>query len=160
MCAIVSGTMDVVEPEDEDKPIEEYGMYKQINKAVTGDVLGEMGLLRGAPRSATVIASQDCEYLEINLKMIRRLQWLYPPTAQKFFVNMMGILCDRVERLTTCLANESMVDDLTGLNNRKGFIRSLKQEANRAHRLQETLVMATIGVEFNDAAGRVARHSK
>ena len=91
--------------------------------------------------------------MPINWKVIQRLQWLYPPTAQKFFVNMMGILCDRVERLTTCLANESLVDDLTGLNNRKGFVRALEQEANRAYRLRENLVMAMIKVQFTEADG-------
>ena len=153
MYAIISGGFDVIDYD----PTCTLGSHEAIQKCIakvgTGDILGEMGLLRSAPRSATVMATKDSELLPINWKVIQRMQWLYPPTAQKFFVNMMGILCDRVERLTTCLANESMVDDLTGLNNRKGFIRSLKQEANRAHRLQETLVMATIGVRFDDAAG-------
>lgn len=156
MYAIISGRFDVIDYD----PTCTLGSHEAIQKCIakvgTGDILGEMGLLRSAPRSATVMATKDSELLPINWKVIQRMQWLYPPTAQKFFVNMMGILCDRVERLTTCLANESMVDDLTGLNNRKGFIRSLKQEANRAHRLQETLVMAVIGVRFDDAAGNPA----
>ena len=156
MYAIISGGFDVIDYD----PTCTLGSHEAIQKCIakvgTGDILGEMGLLRSAPRSATVMATKDSELLPINWKVIQRMQWLYPPTAQKFFVNMMGILCDRVERLTTCLANESMVDDLTGLNNRKGFIRSLKQEANRAHRLQETLVMAVIGVRFDDAAGNPA----
>ncbi|WP_372681940.1 MMPL family transporter, partial [Desulfosarcina sp.] len=154
MYAVISGGFDVIDYDPTCTLGSPEAIQKCIAKVGTGDILGEMGLLRAAPRSATVMATRDSELLPINWKMIRRLQWLYPPTAQKFFVNMMGILCDRVERLTTCLANESMVDDLTGLNNRKGFIRSLKQEANRAHRLKETLVMATIGVNFNDAAGK------
>ncbi len=153
MYAIISGSFDVIDYDPTCTLSSHEGIQKCIAKVGTGDILGEMGLLRSAPRSATVMATKDSELLPINWKVIQRMQWLYPPTAQKFFVNMMGILCDRVERLTTCLANESMVDDLTGLNNRKGFIRSLKQEANRAHRLRETLVMAAIGVRFDDASG-------
>jgi preprotein translocase subunit SecF len=96
MCAIISGTMDVVDPsrDDEDKPL---GVQKRIARLAAGDVLGEMGLLRSAPRSATIIAAESGEFLQINLKMIKRLQWLYPPTAQKFFFNLMTILCDRLE---------------------------------------------------------------
>ncbi len=153
MYAIISGGFDVIDYDPTCTLSSHEGIQKCIAKVGTGDILGEMGLLRAAPRSATVMATTDSELLPINWKMIQRLQWLYPPTAHKFFVNMMGILCDRVERLTTCLANESMVDDLTGLNNRKGFVRSLVQEANRAHRLKETLVMAMIGVRFDDATG-------
>jgi diguanylate cyclase (GGDEF)-like protein len=59
---------------------------------------------------------------------------------------MMRILCDRVERLTACLANESLVDDLTGLNNKKGFCRALEQEWHRAKRSDETLVMGVLDV--------------
>jgi diguanylate cyclase (GGDEF)-like protein len=153
MYAIISGGFDVIDYDPTCTLSSHEAIQKCIAKVGTGDILGEMGLLRSAPRSATVMATTDSELLPINWKVIRRLQWLYPPTAQKFFVNMMGILCDRVERLTTCLANESLVDDLTGLNNRKGFVRSLEQEANRAYRLQETLVLAMIGVGFENADG-------
>ena len=85
MCAIVSGTMDVVERENDDVPYTENDVYKQINRLIAGDIVGEMGLLRSAPRSATVVATEPSEFLEINLKMIKRLQWLYPPTANRFF---------------------------------------------------------------------------
>ncbi len=153
MYAVISGGFDVIDYDPTCTLSSHEGIQKCIAKAGTGDILGEMGLLRSAPRSATVMATKDSELLPINWKVIKRLQWLYPPTAQKFFVNMMGILCDRVERLTSCLANESLVDDLTGLNSRKGFVRSLEQEANRAHRVRETLVMAKIRIRFSDAAG-------
>ncbi|MCB2147812.1 MAG: MMPL family transporter [Deltaproteobacteria bacterium] len=148
MYAIISGGFDVIDYDPTCTLSSHEGIQKCIAKVGTGDILGEMGLLRSAPRSATVMATKDSELLPINWKVIQRLQWLYPPTAQKFFVNMMRILCDRVERLTTCLANESLVDDLTGLSNRKGFVRSLEQEANRAYRLGEKLAMAEIEINF------------
>jgi two-component system cell cycle response regulator len=64
---------------------------------------------------------------------------------------MMGILCERVERLTTCLANESLVDDLTHLNNKRGFCRALEQEMHRAERQREILTMALLEIDFVDA---------
>ena len=60
--------------------------------------------------------------------MIQRLQWLYPPTANRFFFNLMSILCDRLESVTDTFACESIVDDLTGWYNRKGFINILETE--------------------------------
>jgi uncharacterized protein len=151
MCALISGAMDVVEPENEAEDLTEHGIYKQINKAGEGEVIGEMGLLRGAPRSATVIASEDCEYLEINLKMIRRLQWLYPPTANRFFMNLMTILCDRIEAVTNSFACESIVDDLTGWYNRRGFINIFETEIHRSRRYHEHLSLCLMGIEFEVA---------
>ena len=148
MCAIISGAMDVVEPESDDEKIKEHGIYKQLNQAGEGDVLGEMGLLRGVPRSATVIATQPCDYLEINLKMIKRLQWLYPPTANRFFMNLMTILCDRIEAVTNHLACESIVDDLTGWYNRRGFIDRLETEIHRSRRYREHLALCLMGVDL------------
>ena len=148
MCAIISGAMDVVEPERENEKITEHGIYKQINQAREGDVLGEMGLLRGVPRSATVIATEPCEYLEINLKMIKRLQWLYPPTANRFFMNLMTILCDRIEAVTNNFACESIVDDLTGWYNRRGFMNILETEIHRSRRYQEHLSLCLMGIEL------------
>jgi uncharacterized protein len=152
MCAIISGSMDVVEPENDDQKMIEHGIYKQINQAGEGDVLGEMGLLRGVPRSATVIAKVPCDYLEINLKMIKRLQWLYPPTANRFFMNLMTILCDRLERVTNNFACESIVDDLTGWYNQRGFENILETETHRSRRYQEnlTLCLMRIDLEVSD----------
>ena len=156
MCAIISGAMDVVEPENENEKITEHGIYKQINQAGQGDVLGEMGLLRGVPRSATVIATEPCEYLEINLKMIKRLQWLYPPTANRFFMNLMTILCDRIEAVTNNFACESIVDDLTGWYNRRGFINLLETEIHRSKRYQEPLTLCLMGIDLEVSDKRMS----
>ena len=148
MCAIISGAMDVVELENDDEEMREHGIYKQLNQAGEGDILGEMGLLRGVPRSATVIATEPCDYLEINLKMIKRLQWLYPPTANRFFMNLMTILCDRIETTTNNFACESIVDDLTGWYNRRGFINILETEIHRSRRYQEHLALCLMGINL------------
>jgi len=156
MCAIISGAMDVVEPENDDEKIKEHGIYKQINQAGEGDVLGEMGLLRGVPRSATVIATEPCDYLEINLKMIKRLQWLYPPTANRFFMNLMTILCDRIEAVTNNFACESIVDDLTGWYNRRGFMNVLETEIHRSRRYRENLTLCLMGIDLQVSDNRTS----
>jgi diguanylate cyclase (GGDEF)-like protein len=151
MCAIVSGTMDVVERENDDVPYTENDVYKQINRLNAGDIVGEMGLLRSAPRSATVVATEPSEFLEINLKMIKRLQWLYPPTANRFFFNLMRILCDRIERVTNDFTCRSVIDDLTGWCNRKGFNDFLDVEFHRSLRYGEHLSVCLMDIDFEVA---------
>jgi hypothetical protein len=110
MYVIISGAMDVVDPVTDPDTGEIFAKPVLINQLKAGDVLGEMGFLRSVPRSATVIATQPVELLKINRKMIRRLQWLYPPTAQKFFFNLMTLICDRLDRLTQLFAEIKVSD--------------------------------------------------
>ena len=153
MYTIISGTMDVLDTvNDKDKdacvgPTSE----RLINRMKAGDVLGEMGLLRSAPRSATVTACEPVELLPINWAMIKRLQWLYPPTARKFMYNLLTILCGRVERLTTCLAEVKILDDATGLSNKENFINRLEAEIQRSICYQNNLSLCLMSVEFQNA---------
>lgn len=151
MYAVISGALDVIDPLAEESEEAQY-VHKLVNRLKKGDVVGEMGLLRGAPRSATVVASKPGELLQINLKMIKRLNWLYPPTAQKFFFNLMIILCDRLESVTHCLSESSLVDDLTSICNRKGFRKILETEAYRAQRFGEDLSLCLIGIDFESTS--------
>ena len=154
MCAIIAGSMDVLDIADGDAQ-GAHAVYKQINRLKTGDILGEMGLIRTAPRSATVVANEPSEYLEINLKMIQRLQWLYPPTANRFFFNLMTILCNRIEATTNEVVCQSIVDDLTGWYNRRGFVERLEQEYQRARRYASPLSLGLMRIDIEmNAAGR------
>jgi hypothetical protein len=110
MYVIISGSMDVVDPVIDPNSGENFGRPILINQLKTGDILGEMGFLRMVPRSATVIATDPVELLKINRKMIRRLQWLYPPTAYKFFFNLMTLICDRLDRLTQRFSEIKVLD--------------------------------------------------
>ena len=139
MYALISGELAVIDHDDDWQPGDGGGVQKIIKFMKEGDILGEMGLLRSAPRSATIVASTDGELLQINLKMIDRLQWLYPPAARRFFLNLMTILCDRVEHTSHCLLESNLMDDLTGLFNRKGFLSSLETEAYRCARYKSGL---------------------
>lgn len=152
MYTIISGTMEVFDTTIEREACREPGRQRLINRMKAGDVLGEMGLLRSAPRSATVVACEPVELLPINWKMIKRLQWLYPPTAQKFMINLLTILCGRVERLTTCLSEVKVLDDATGLNDRESFVSLTNKEIQRARRYQTPLSLCLVKVEFDNAA--------
>ncbi|MGD8961525.1 MAG: MMPL family transporter [Desulfobacterales bacterium] len=110
MYVIISGSMDVVDPVIDPDTGENFSRPILINQLKTGDILGEMGFLRMVPRSATVIATRPVELLKINRKMIRRLQWLYPPTAYKFFFNLMTLICDRLDRMTQRFSEVKALD--------------------------------------------------
>ena len=106
MYAIISGKLEVFGETDQNiKGINHPG--RVIATLTAGDVVGEMGMIRSCERSATVVAATSAELLQINERMIKRLQWLYPPTAHRFFFNLMGILCDRLQNLTECYLEET-----------------------------------------------------
>jgi diguanylate cyclase (GGDEF)-like protein len=152
MYTIISGTMDVIDTVHDENTCSNADSDRWINRMKPGDVLGEMGLLRSAPRSATVVACEPVELLQINWKMIKRLQWLYPPTARKFMYNLLSIMCGHVERLTTCLAESKTVDDATGLVNRENFIRQVDREILRSKRYQEALALCLVEIEFRTSS--------
>lgn len=106
MYAIISGKLEVVGGSNQTiNGINRPG--RVIATLSAGDVVGEMGMIRSCERSATVVAATSTELLQINERMIKRLQWLYPPTAHRFFFNLMGILCDRLQNLTECYLEET-----------------------------------------------------
>jgi diguanylate cyclase (GGDEF)-like protein len=153
MYAIISGELEVLDPVEDPEATDPGCVYQLIRRLQVGDVVGEMGLLRSARRSATVVGKKPGELLRINMKMIKRLQWLYPPTAHRFFFNMMNILCDRLENATNCMAQLSLEDDLTHLCNRRGFVKILEAETYRSQRFSEPLSLLLMTVDFTAAGG-------
>ena len=59
-----------------------------------GDVVGELSLLDGEPRSATVRARTDLSVLEIDSRDLERLLKRVPTLARKLLVSMAGRLRD------------------------------------------------------------------
>jgi len=134
MYAVISGELEVVDFGENDLTGGPQGSKRTISILKGGDVVGEMGMIRSCKRSATVIATKRAELLQINDRMIRRLQWLYPPTAHRFFFNLMTILCDRLENLTRHYLQETVIDRLTGLYTRAFFLRLMEMETARSRR--------------------------
>ncbi len=160
MYAIISGELEVVDFADDSDEVGVQGTKKLISLLKMGDVVGEMGMVRSCKRSATVIATEPTELLQINDRMVRRLHWLYPPTAQKFFFNLMAIICDKLEFTTQCLSDITTVDGLTGLHNRDYFMEALKKEMKRAARYGTDLSICLIALNnlkgINHTYGRHA----
>jgi diguanylate cyclase (GGDEF)-like protein len=152
MYAVISGSFGVYDYESDEEALFDHGIHKQVSSCHAGDVIGEMGLLRAMPRSASVVATADSELLLINWRVVRRMQWLYPPIAVKFFKNMAEILSDRLERLTHCLTNETCIDDVTGICNRQGVCQILETEVKRSSRYQEPLCLSLLELDFDGYA--------
>ena len=110
MYVVISGSVDILDSVADPKTGQACNNPILINQLKTGDVLGEMGFLRSVPRSASAITTEPVELLQINWKMIKRLQWLYPPTAHQFFFNLMALICDRLDRLTGRFSEIKVLD--------------------------------------------------
>jgi len=152
MYALISGDMIVVDQTRDGDAPEKRSISKILTRVSAGELIGEMGLLRGAPRSATVIASCPCELLQVNLKMIKRLQWLYPPMALTLNFNILNILCDKLERSSQSLVDNSFIDDLTGLWNRRTFMENLSTETYRSKRYHSDLTLCLLQLNGKSAA--------
>ena len=151
MYAVISGELEVVDVMDDTDEHSIHGIRKHIATLRTGHVVGEMGMVRRCQRSATVIATTPAELLEINDRMIKRLQWLYPPTGQRFFFNLMAGICDRLEATTDRLSQVTTTDALTGLNSRHYFLNVLEKEIARTRRYEALLSLLMVDVDrFGD----------
>jgi diguanylate cyclase (GGDEF)-like protein len=151
MYAVISGDLDVVEiPLLEEHP-EGAQNVRIINTLHSGDVFGEMGMIRSCKRSATVMASSPVELLVINDRMLRRLQSLYPPTARKVFKNLMTIVCDRLERLTECYLQDSATSTVNGVISKNFFTIMLEKEIAAANRFRSPLSLASLKLGNGDA---------
>ena len=148
MYTIVSGTMEVIDPVAHDES--GHGRHRQVllRQLKTGDTFGEMGFLRSVKRSATVAATSPVELLEINWKMVKRLQWLYPPTAHKFFLNLMRITCDRLEDITECFSEIKRLEDSRDLNSRQLFLKRIDAEIQRSRNYQTSLSLCILKIGF------------
>ena len=77
-----------------------------LNVAHPGDVVGEMGFLTGARRSANVIAREDVEALEIDAATLDRVRTRFPRVATKVFFNISQVLSNRLQETTSSLVLE------------------------------------------------------
>lgn len=64
--------------------IKEEGKTKVLNTLREGDFFGEMGLLTGAPRSASVLAEEETEVLEINNVCLKPILEANPELVESF----------------------------------------------------------------------------
>ncbi|WP_417828735.1 cyclic nucleotide-binding domain-containing protein [Thalassospira sp.] len=72
------------------------GDMKRISDMNEGDTVGEMSLLAGTPRSATVIADTPCWLIEIDSNLLNRMQLTQPYLLSRVYRNIGKILSMRL----------------------------------------------------------------
>ena len=93
-----SGAAQVRKQIDPDK-------YKQLKDLRAGDFFGEMSLLTASVRSAHVVATEDCEVLEITREALDAFAAARPAIALKLYRNMAMELARRLKKNNDELKN-------------------------------------------------------
>ncbi len=73
---------------------------REIGKVEPGDVVGEVAFFTSARRTASVVATEDGEYLRIDAPRMRRVAQRFPKIAAKVYANLAQLLGAKVERTT------------------------------------------------------------
>ena len=95
MFVIIRGSVKVQIPEND--------YQKTINKLTANDFFGEMSLLTGQPRTATVIAEEETEVIQIKKTAIRPLFEANP--------QLMKAICDIIEERRALLVQEAVEEE-------------------------------------------------
>jgi hypothetical protein len=94
----------------------------EVARIGRGGYFGEMSLLTGEPRSATVLAVGDVSVIELNADLFRRLGAEYPAAIEQMAVNAITRRAD-LERLKTSAAGVVAVEPTTLRARMKKFLR-------------------------------------
>lgn len=97
MLILINGKMDVSKSGD--------GGLHLLSCEGKGRVLGEMSLIDHEPRSATCVASTDCEIVSLSQEGLEKLAAEHPPIAYKFMFVLARLLSRRLRRTSGLLAD-------------------------------------------------------
>jgi predicted RND superfamily exporter protein/CRP-like cAMP-binding protein len=153
MYVVISGELDVIVDNCRRGGTTAYTGAKKVNQLGCGGLVGEMGLFRGAGHMASVIAKTPAEVLQISQRMLRRLELFNPGAARRLMHNLVRILCDKLEDMTTHVTLACRDDDIIGMYNPVGFREILANAVCRARRYNEFLTLCLIHVNPAAAPG-------
>jgi small-conductance mechanosensitive channel/CRP-like cAMP-binding protein len=116
MFILARGTVEVL--------AEKEGRSWPVGILTTGDCFGEISLLTGEPRSATLVAVLDCEVVEIERESMAVLLREYPELAESLSETVVA----RRSAMEMHLANAPVNgDDPQTTATKEGFLRRLRQ---------------------------------
>ena len=111
MFVIVRGSVKVQIPESD--------YQKTINKLKTNDFFGEMSLLTGQPRTATVIAEEETEVIQIKKTALKPLFEANP--------ELMKAICDIIEERRALLTQSETEEAEESQGGESGVLSSLRR---------------------------------
>jgi small-conductance mechanosensitive channel/CRP-like cAMP-binding protein len=112
MFVVISGTVSVVlEPGRE-----------ELARIQRGGYFGEMSLLTGEPRSATVLAVGDVSVVEIGADLFRRMATVHPDAIEKIGMAAM-VRRAGLEQMRSATAGTATVETTTLMTRMKKFLR-------------------------------------
>lgn len=152
MYTIISGTMDLIDPRSKVGSKKNNGLKKLVERLKPGDILGAPSFIRNARRAVTAIAAEPVELLQINRRMIKRLQWLYPPAAHKFLLNLTALLCNRLEGLLRRIHGFDHRYNPSGFLGIDEFLAGLETEIEEARTDNKNLCLCLMEIDFEAPA--------
>ena len=111
MFVIVRGSVRVQIPEN--------GIQRTVNQLKENDFFGEMSLLTGQPRSATVVAVEETEVLQISKSALKPIFENNPELVRS--------IGEIVEERKLALGEQKVAVELEHAKTEKGVLRSIKQ---------------------------------
>ena len=127
-----------------------------------GDVVGELSLIDGQLTTAYVVAEASTRVLELQEPTMSSLLWASPGVAR----NLLFIMARRLRHLTNQelrrehahyairqYAQDTVIDTLTGLYNRRWLDSMLVRELNRSERDHRPLALLLISIDALEEAG-------
>jgi CRP-like cAMP-binding protein len=112
MFVVMSGTVSVVlEPS-----------HDEVARIQAGGYFGEMSLLTGEPRSATVLAAGDTAVVEINANLFRRIAAVHPEAIEEIGIAAVARRAG-LDQLKTATVETVTVEANTLLTRMKRFLR-------------------------------------
>jgi diguanylate cyclase (GGDEF)-like protein len=139
--AVISGEVAQYRHSDIERPEHDRVRVATLR---AGDVIGGLGSGCQISEGCIYMASTTADLLAISPRSIKRLQWLYPPTAYRFVNNLMSILTQRLVKATQNLAENGFRDDVTGVLSPLTFVQALENEVARCVRHQGKLTLALV----------------
>jgi CRP-like cAMP-binding protein len=107
------------------KVVVKHNHHESVIKMLEeGDCFGEMSLLTGAARAATIIAETDCEVIEIGKSALRELLLQNPRLAENLSETVTN---RRVELEAGMIPADQGTDAKTRPDNKEGFLFRLRQ---------------------------------
>jgi diguanylate cyclase (GGDEF)-like protein len=134
--AVLSGSVRVIEFTDD--PVQSELVLADLGQ---GEVFGEMGVVVGSPRSATVVAVQPARCLIVpGAEFLHQLQ-----NSPSMTISFVKLLATRMQETNRRLARYSP-DPLTGLPRRRSFYDQYPSLAAQARRRGDSVLLGLIDV--------------